>query len=109
MAHTPTPWSEFGMVIGSYGYRAICRMVDGETTEAKPIELTSRNWEQAVTDEKFILRAVNCHEELLAALTGILDQACTNGCPEYTGENTVTVQHTDACISARAAIAKATT
>ncbi len=47
--------------------------------------------------------------ELLAALKGIIDQACVNGCPEFNhadGEGYCVV-HTAECAAARAAIAKA--
>jgi len=47
--------------------------------------------------------------ELVAALSGIIDQACHNGCPEYEGEDTITIEHTDECAAASAVLAKVKT
>lgn len=47
--------------------------------------------------------------ELLAALKGIIDQACVNGCSEFNhadGEGSYVV-HSEACEAARAAIKRA--
>lgn len=55
------------------------------------------------------MRLIEAAPDLLAALKGIIDQACVNGCPEFNhadGEGCCVV-HTEACEAARAAIALA--
>ncbi len=60
-----------------------------------------------LAEENERLRAVNA--ELLEALRGITEQACTSGCPEFTSRDgqRITQKHTTACKKARSALAHA--
>lgn len=67
--HTPTPWK---VVTGLYGTTSI--WADGEEMAICPINYDGarRPPEESTANAEFIVRAVNCHDELLAALEDIL-------------------------------------
>ncbi len=95
--HTPGPWQWYhggnhkALVRGGHSRVIMQRNSDGDIL-----------WADA--------RLLAAAPDLLAALVGIMDQACVNGCAEFEsadGEQHC-VEHTEACEAARAAIAKAT-
>ena len=55
--HSPTPWTQCGMNVIGADHTVVC------TVNRPPGD----NRADAFRDQEFIVRAVNCHEELLAA------------------------------------------
>jgi hypothetical protein len=65
--HTPTPWAAGGSVIER----------EGETI-AQAFRMTGCPIDQPVVNAAFIVRAVNSHEQLVAALRDLLPDAIGN-------------------------------
>jgi hypothetical protein len=89
--HTPIPWYATGKHVQSAAINE-----DNYVCEAE-----GNSEEQANANAALIVRAVNSHDELLAALTDLLEFA-RNAVPEYQADN---MAHYEAI--ARAAIAAA--
>lgn len=69
--HTPTPWS----YLPHYGSNVIYKMqLDIKKGPHKGIARTIKD-----TDAAFIVRAVNCHEELLRLLKVCLEEMLADG------------------------------
>lgn len=69
MTHTPTPLTIHGLAL----YRGDVHVAQGlayDTSEVASIviEPNDRTFEEAVAEMETIVRAVNCHDELVAAL-----------------------------------------
>jgi hypothetical protein len=77
--HTPTPWA-VGQFDDSLGYDCMTAGItvgpvtlDGNDYGQAPCrDMTVEQRARMEADAHFIARAVNCHEELLAALKGLL-------------------------------------
>lgn len=101
--HTKLPWHKDGpVVVGQdWGVVAVCR-------QAKP-----RNTMVSIANAEFIVRAANCHEELLAAckmIAAIGGNLPDEHLTDRTGENDAAHRGLMYCQArgiARAAIAKA--
>ena len=48
--------------------RFIAEILDGQTSDAKPIEVGSPNWNLMMKYGTFIVRACNAHDDLVAVL-----------------------------------------
>jgi len=116
-AHTETPWEQMGGMIWSPAARAnICRMSELRATDLVQFtepEIGSPTMPEIYANAAFIVRAVNCHDELVAALRAIANVA--GNLPDEqlssrTGPNDAVargLQLVQARAIARAALAKA--
>lgn len=79
MSHTPLPWVQYGReIVGGEGTpqaRVICILAEGHVSPAKPIEIGSPEWDQAMEDAR-VLRAAPV---FLAALEFIAGQKDKTG------------------------------
>jgi len=91
--HTPTPWH---LSIDEDTNEVIPDIFDGESEDAIHIAHCLSEAGNPTENAKFIVRAVNAHDELVAALEGLLD--CTESRPTNYNER----------VAAKAALAKAT-
>ena len=97
MSHTPGKWEVYRLQ----------QETEIRVSSEGPL-IAQCNWSNPDVDDN--ARLISAAPALLAALRGIMDQACIEGCPEFTDKETGqdVVLHTDECIAALAAIAAAT-
>jgi len=69
MKHTPTPWEILGATIIIAPETAyICELCDPKPEANQKLELRSPKWDEGIANAQFIVKACNCHDELLEAL-----------------------------------------
>ncbi len=72
MTHTPTPWITDGVVIHPKGQpgSVVAATVNANSTMYVS---TIKDWAEQNSNAEFIVRAANCHDEMLAALQCAID------------------------------------
>ncbi len=99
--HTPTPWkvAETAPLVMDRGMFIRCVNEGHDHGAIACVNLGSRS-EEVQANARLIVKAVNCHDDLIEALTGLLEVCpCKNGCDPK--------DMTCATNAARAALAKA--
>lgn len=76
--HTPTPWCQVGTYIETTEKRLIAGMITGKQKNLKDAETA---FETSKENAAFIVRAVNSHDELLAAAKRGIMALEANGAP----------------------------
>lgn len=118
MAHTPTPWEAQNYIDGEDGIGIIGLRegvpVGGTPTNGLvafatmfPTEVDAKNSSRATANAAFIVKAVNAHDDLVAAVTELRAAMVQYGMDVDEGPNGVPYAHTEMMERARAALAKA--
>lgn len=93
--HTPTPWHLGGTK------NMIVFAEDGWAIANAVVHHNKSGFEKMEANAAFIVKAVNCHEELICALEDCQETVCAKYCDEVMGD------HCEECRNASAALAKA--
>ena len=65
--HTPLPWHEDGVAIAAEDGKEICEVFEQDDEDSRLFQ------GEGDANSKFIVMAVNCHDELVRVLTNLVD------------------------------------